>query len=501
MNIFKLNNQEAKDFLLKQESYFDVLLPSYFNIEPIFRQLNTIQKIKINYQDILLSDNLHIDLYNIKSNGTKRPLTLINPVLYHDFVCQFTQDNVWQAIVTAFNFYKKQKHIACSSLPIVKGKYPKDKANQILYWWQNFEQKSISLNLHYTKQYHTDIKNFYPSIELKSIQKTLKSLNISSLYPICKNIIKTFKNKSIVQGSLPFHLLAELFLLNIDKQLFKILKKHQIKDYQILRYRDDYRIFANDEQVIDLIKNQLENLLNLHGVYFNNDKTFLSDDIIFDSVKLAKHDWILYENAVKHNHSLQQNLLLLYRYGNMHPNGTGIVRGLMHIRQQCQFGAFKDFSNIQTIISSLLAIIYKNQNYSVQGFALLADIIDSIKDNHKHLIQEHLNIVYSFFENKEISCTSKIWLQRFMLGFNNTNQYQWDNILCQMAEKHYCYAKIWDFEWINKKSIKNIVKNQSFITEKELSKQFENFEVDLFYRQNKSTDLDWFDEFDNFDGY
>lgn len=483
MNIFSLECEQAKEFLLKHESYFDVNLPLYLSNKSLFENLAKIKDFNIDYQDLDLSEKLHIHLYQIKADGTPRPLTLINPVLYYDFICHLTSNEHWDNIKRAFKFYENQKGIYCSSLPIVKGKYSKDKANQILNWWVNFEQFSIKFNIIYSNQYHIDIENFYPSINLSTLKITFESLDIQSFYPICENIFNTFQEQGIPQGSVAFHILAELFLLNIDKQLFDILKKHQIKDYQILRYRDDYRIFANDEQVIDLIKNQLESLLNLHGVYLNNNKSYLSKDIIFDSIKIAKHDWLLYENTLKMNSNFQQNLLILYRYGNQHPNGTGIVRGLNRIRKKYHNEEFTNNGRMLENMSILLSIIAKNQNYCAQGFALLSDMFERIKDDDSKKL--YLNLIHSFFENKKMSCQVEIWLQRFIFGFDMNKEYPWKNILCRTVWKENNYSQIWDMEWIKSEQLKEVIDNQSFTVSTTLSAKFADKEVNLFAKPDK----------------
>lgn len=483
MNIFSLECEKAKEFLLKHESYFDAHLPLYLSTQSLFENLAEVKDFNIDYRDIDVSEKLHVYLYQIKANGTPRPLTLINPVLYYDFICHLTNDEHWNNIKRAFKFYENQNDIYCSSLPIVMGKHFRKKANQILNWWIRFEQQSIKFNLIYSKQYHIDIESFYPSINLSTLKRAFESLDIQSFYPICENIFNTFQEQGVPQGSAAFHILAELFLLNIDKQLVEVLKKLDIEDYRILRYRDDYRIFANDDKVINLIKNQLESLLNSHGVYLNNNKSYLSNDIIFDSVKIAKHDWFLYENTLKMNNNFQQNLLILYRYGNQHPNGTGIVRGLNHIRQKYQNKEFDNSGRYLENMSIVLNIIAKNQNYCAQGFALLSDMIERIKDDESKKI--YLKIIHSFFMNKKMSCQVEIWLQRFIFGFDLDTEYQWKNILCKTVLEENNYSQIWDMEWIKSESLKKVIDNQSFTVPTTLSTKFADKEVNLFAKPDK----------------
>ena len=47
----------------------------------------------------------------------------------------------------------------------------------------------------------------------------------------------------IPQGSVLMDFIAEMILGYADKELSKKIEDNQISNYQILRYRDDYRIF------------------------------------------------------------------------------------------------------------------------------------------------------------------------------------------------------------------------------------------------------------------
>ncbi|MCW0134321.1 hypothetical protein OIU89_01010 [Escherichia coli] len=43
-------------------------------------------------------------------------------------------------------------------------------AASVLNWWEDFEQKSLSLALEYEFMFSTDISNFYPSIYTHSFE-------------------------------------------------------------------------------------------------------------------------------------------------------------------------------------------------------------------------------------------------------------------------------------------------------------------------------------------
>ena len=54
------------------------------------------------------------------------------------------------------------------------------------------------------------------------------------------------QTNGIPQGSILMDFIAEIVLGYADELLSKELVKLKINDYKILRYRDDYRIFTNN---------------------------------------------------------------------------------------------------------------------------------------------------------------------------------------------------------------------------------------------------------------
>jgi len=65
------------------------------------------------------------------------------------------------------------------------------------------------------------------------------------------------------------------------------------KDFKILRYRDDYRIFTNNPQVGEEILKNLSEVLTELGLKLNPQKTNFSQNVIQNSIKADKYHTIV----------------------------------------------------------------------------------------------------------------------------------------------------------------------------------------------------------------
>lgn len=238
--LLSLTHQQALDFFLEHENYFDVSLPIYFNVSILLQNISTlnIKKPNLLFDKIENIDKTHFVLYTHKANGTKRPLTMVNPVLYVLLAKQLTQENTWQDFIKLFDFYNKQDNIKCHSLPIISKyrKFAHYKARQIMNWYDNFEQESIRLSLNYNYMAVSDIQNFYPSITNRTLKISLsqsQSKHLIDFSNICEKFLNTCQETGLPQGNNLFHLLADTVLLNADRILHRKIKNIVLK---IIKY-------------------------------------------------------------------------------------------------------------------------------------------------------------------------------------------------------------------------------------------------------------------------
>src|SRR5690606_5545173 len=75
----------------------------------------------------------------------------------------------WKVIRDRFKEFQKATNIECMSIPIEASPKQKDKAAQILNWWQGIEQRSIECALTYNYAFHADITDCYSAIYTHSI--------------------------------------------------------------------------------------------------------------------------------------------------------------------------------------------------------------------------------------------------------------------------------------------------------------------------------------------
>jgi len=112
------------------------------------------------------------------------------------------------------------------------------------------------------------------------------------------------QTNGIPQGSVLMDFIAEMVLCYVDSLLTDKIKKCKNisrKDYKIIRYRDDYRIFSNNPQIAEQIIKELTDILNDLGMKINSAKTHGINDVVHSSIKPDKLFWIVNENQYEKN--------------------------------------------------------------------------------------------------------------------------------------------------------------------------------------------------------
>ena len=317
-NILTLNHDEAMDFFMKSEQYHGFELPEYFSFDEVLKYVR--EKVRtIPYEECLkkgvspdsLSDvNLDI-LLNKDGRYAVRPIILANPFLYYFLVREVCCESNWQVIKDLFEKFNVP-HITSCAIPVIPNeKEPFHKATTINNWWNSMEQRSIELSLEYRYMFVTDITNCYGSVNPQTFDWafTLKgtSLETEGESTIAKNIQKYLcafqqgRNIGIPQGSSIFDFVGEIVLGYSDLLLHEALqakaKEYEeqgktFPPYEIIRYRDDYRIFCSNREALEDISYILQQVLERLNFRMNSQKTKISDSIVTDAVKSDKLAYI-----------------------------------------------------------------------------------------------------------------------------------------------------------------------------------------------------------------
>ncbi|GHS89903.1 hypothetical protein FACS189487_11000 [Campylobacterota bacterium] len=472
--ILELSHIEARDFFLKEKSYSDIGLPPYFSFQNLLNELANNKSIKdyIPLVDAKKYDNVNYTfLTNKDGKYAWRPLQLINPAIYVHLVNKITEENNWNFIVKRFKEFQSNMNIKCCSIPVVSDENENKKAKSILNWWQQIEQQSLELALNYDCFLNTDITDCYGSIYTHTIPwalhgKEIVKKDVSSnttrkeIGDQIDTIIRSMQNaqtNGIPQGSVLMDFVAEIVLGYADETLFSKIREYNIEDYQILRYRDDYRIFAtNQETLLKIAKLLTETLIDLN-FKLNSQKTFVSNNIIRDAIKPDKLYW---NEAKRGEKTLQKHLFLIHSLAEKHSNSGSLSKALdSFLDRVYPLKLFKE-GNTKVLASILVDIAFSNPRTYPVITAILSKILSLEID--KSVVNEIIDAIDKKFERIPNVGHLQVWLQRLTLKFDEKKEYE--ERLCKKVIDD--SVKIWGIDWLSDEGIKKIFIEQTIIDKK-----------------------------------
>lgn len=494
-NVLSLDAKDAMDFFLKSEQYHGFELPEYFVFDELLQNVKEIIS-DLPYEECLqdgispenLSDvNLDI-LLNKDGNYAVRPIILANPFLYYFLVREICNEQAWTLIKNLFEKFQVP-HITSCALPIIpKEKESFHKSTTIINWWSSMEQRSIELSLEYRYMFVTDITNCYGSVNPQAFDWAFSLKNTqyenNNEYPISKNIQKYLRafqqgrNIGIPQGSAIFDFVGEIILGYSDILLHEAIKKAGITtQYEIIRYRDDYRIFCNDKDVLEKISYSLQHVLDSLNFRMNSKKTMISDSVVIDAVKPDKLAYI-YNTPIFNKKgcdfdSFEKHLLYILMFARQYPNSGSIKTMLSDIDKRMEDWLKPYEEEVTTIplvegeepttekitkqrrlvggsiraMSAICAqIAFENVNCCHYALRVLSRMVDSMKDeNEKSTI---VNLVYSKLCKRPNSDYDQLWLQNMTYQRDKKLESSPYSLrLCQLvAGKD--IEPLWNNEWL-----------------------------------------------------
>lgn len=489
--ILDMSNDDAKLFLLKNKSYFSLDLPPYFDFNNLLLSIDNKLKGK-NLRDFY-KDNKTIPpkkcenvnykiLHNKDGKFDWRPFEIIHPALYVYLVNEICEKDNWKKINERFKLFQKNKKIVCCSIPCESSNKKMDKKDTILNWWNTFEQKSIAMSLKFNCMAKTDITNCYGSIYTHSIAwaietKEIAKKNINDTSLLGNQIDKIIQDMSygqtngIPQGSILTDFIAEIVLGYADEQISREINENKIKDYSILRYRDDYRIFAQNEIDLNVILKIITEVLSELNFKLNTQKTSITDDIITNSIKKDKAN-ILVNNYIVLN-NIQKSLFNIRAFSLIYPNSGSLLKLLTEMFEQQIKPLKKRPKNVEQIISILVDIMYRNpKTYNL--CVLILSVIFSFLG--KTTINKYINSISKKFKNLPNTNYIDVWLQRLTITNNIDKKYS-----CTLCKKIYSEAQIWNSDWLNLEIDEALIINNEII--KSISPIIQEEEVNPFVYQ------------------
>lgn len=350
-NILTLNSSEAIEFFLKSEQYHGFELPEYFVFDTLLRSVREVVG-DTPYDECLNPDagrperldgvNLDI-LLNKDGRYAVRPIILANPYLYYFLVREVCSEPSWTIIKGLFEKFTVPHLTSCAMPVIPNEKEAFYKSATILNWWNGMEQRSIELALEYRYMFVTDITNCYGSVNPQAFEWAFDIKGTEFEHPcelpIAANIQKYLsamqqgRNIGIPQGSAIFDFVGEIILGYSDLLLHEAIRRAQITSaYEIIRYRDDYRIFCNDRNALEKISYLLQHTLEGLNFRMNSQKTRISESIVTDSVKPDKLAYIfntpIFNKKGCDFDSFEKHLLYILMFARKYPD-SGSVKTML----------------------------------------------------------------------------------------------------------------------------------------------------------------------------
>jgi hypothetical protein len=463
--LVELSSEEAKGHFLKGSSYFNADIPSYISFEPILNAVASVLKGKgfTGYQKSKPKDLQGINyelLANKDGRFTWRPFELIHPAIYVSLVDTLCDPNNWAHIQKRFSEFKDGV-VDCCSTPVISTNEEKDQATQIKHWWQEVEQKSLIYSLEFSHILHTDVIDCYGSLYTHSIVWALHGLQQAK-----KNKGDYFGDKidqhiqagrygqtnGISQGSVLMDFVAEIVLGYVDEQINSELH-NKPKDFRIVRYRDDYRIFANSDDRAEAILKVISDKLRSVGMKLGVSKTLLSKNVVEGAIKPDKLAGIDLQDLGNANaKTIQKQLLRLHSFGQRFPN-SGSLRRLVGEFHNNVFNI--DPEQKPDDLEVLVAIATDIGFVSPATFPAVAGILSKLislasPEKEKTALWEK---VRNKMARVPYNGYLEIWLQRVTLPRSVGILFKSDERICQIVDKN--TVELWENRWISNNDLKD----------------------------------------------
>lgn len=528
-NILSLDHEEAMGFFMKSEQYHGFELPEYFTFDEVLKYVRDAIEDKP-YEECIqeglspefLSDvNLDI-LLNKDGHYAVRPIILANPFLYYFLVREVCSEDNWNVVRKLFSTFNVPNITSCAIPVIPWEKEAFHKAATINNWWNSMEQRAIELSLEYRYMFVTDITNCYGSVNPQVFDWafTMKgtSQEIEGESTIAKNIQKYLRafqqgrNIGIPQGSAIFDFVGEIILGYSDLLLHEAIhaKAQEYKKqgrtfpaYEIIRYRDDFRIFCNDKGTLEEISYILQRVLEQLNFRMNSQKTKISDSIVTDAVKSDKLAYIyntpIFNKKGVDFDSFEKHLLYILMFSRQYPDSGSIRTMLSDIDKRIEEhlktldekkdspsdnwedadpseddyapkakGIFSDLKtyrrskyipggSVRALSAVCAQIALENVGCAHYALRVISRMIDSLNDMEEK--QSIIDLVYHKLCNQPNSDYNQLWLQNMTYTQDKKKgKSPYTLRLCQLVAGKEVEA-LWNNDWMNAELASNLPYN------------------------------------------
>ncbi len=469
--LIDLSHEEAKLHLLKGSSYFNGDFPEYISFEGILNDVadilngGTYFDHKAVNPDTVTGVNYSF-VTNKDGRFAWRPFELMHPVIYVSLVNTIGSAENWEHITKKFSEFNGGVVDCCSS-PVLSIGEESDKATQVTSWWKAVEQRSLRYSMEYSHILHTDVTDCYGSLYTHSVVWALHGLEAAKKakqdHHLLGNKIDRHiqagrygQTNGISQGSVLMDFIAELVLGYVDQQIS--VEMGPTSGVKILRYRDDYRIFANSDEKCDNTLKVISDKLRSVGMKLNIGKTALSTNVVAGSVKEDKLAGIDLQDLGKANaKTIQKQLLRLHSFGRRHPNSGALRRlvGELHTKIVRLKKRPEDLE-IQVAIATDIAFVSPTTFPAVAG--ILSHLIAFAEKEEKEQLWAAVQGKMSRIPHNGYL---EIWLQRVTKPKAVGVEFVGTEPICKIVNGK--EMSLWNNDWISTNKIKKALKGSKIV--------------------------------------
>ncbi len=455
--LIDLTNEEAKEHFLKCSSYFNGDLPHYISFQPIIAAVSEVMNGNgfCQFQSENPSDLSGVNYSLIANKDGKlawRPYELMHPVIYVSLVNVICEGGNWNLIKDRFTEFESGV-VDCCSAPVMSVDSQSDVATQVMNWWQKVEQCSLTYSLEFSHVLHTDVTDCYGSLYTHSISWALHGVDKAKenrrRNSLLGNDIDSHiqcsrygQTNGISQGSVLMDFVAEIVLgfvdLKINQELFGQ------SDFRILRYRDDYRVFANSDDRTEEILKIISDKLRTVGMRLGVSKTYSCRNVVEGSIKPDKLAGIeLQDLGTTNAKTIQKQLLRIHSFGQRHPNSGALRRIVSEFHTSISKQTKSpDNLEVQVAIATDIAFVSPATFPAVAG--ILSHLISLAPDSEKEKLwvkgrNKMARVPYNGY--------LEIWLQRVTQPATVDIPFSSDEAICKIVNGG--NEKLWENGWIS----------------------------------------------------
>jgi len=465
--LIDLSNTEAKAHFIKGSSYFNSDFPPYLSFEPILNDIAAIlgEGFYAGFQaekpDAFSNVN-YILISNKDGKFAWRQLELIHPVIYISLINIMCDPDNWKKIQDRFSQFESGI-VECCSAPVMSLDNQSDTAKQIVSWWKRIEQKSIEYSLRFSHILHTDVTDCYGSLYTHSVswaihgkKEAKEKRNDNSLLgnKIDSHIhaSRSGQTNGISQGSVLMDFIAEIVLGYVDEQISATIAKTNIKteNFHILRYRDDYRVFADSDELAEELLKIISCELRDVGMRLNITKTFINTNVVEGSIKQDKLAGIeLQDLGTENAQTIQKKLLRLHSFSLRFPNSGALQRLVSDYHSEIiKITERPEDLEVQVAIATDIGFISPRTFPAVA--AILSKLISLSSDDNEKL--ELWGKVRNKMSRVPNNGYLEIWLQRVVQSKDVGLKFQSKEAICRIVNGE--NADLWENGWISSNDLK-----------------------------------------------